>query len=114
MNTLCHVEYHVTDLAKAQAFYEGLFGWDFRTFVEGMVVFGNGDEHIGGFQLRDKVEAGPSPALWFKVANLDEMVSKTRALGGSTPNDKNPVPGIGWSVAVLDPDGNHVGLVQYD
>lgn len=114
MNTLCHVEYDVSDIVRSQAFYGGLFGWDFQSFMEGMVVFGIGDQHIGGLQQRDVVETGKSPTLWFKIADLDSTVAKAVELGGSVPNEKHPVPGVGWSVAVLDPDGNQVGLVQYD
>ena len=114
MNTICHIEYFVTDLDRAQAFYGGLFAWDFRSFVEGMVVFGIGDQHIGGLMKTDKVEAGRSPGIWFKVADLDGMIAKTLALGGSTPNEKHPVPGVGWSITVRDPDGNDVGFVQFD
>ena len=114
MNTICHIEYYVTDLEKSQAFYGGLFGWDFRSFIDGMVVFGIGDQHIGGLMKTDKVESGKSPAIWFKVANLDEMVAKTTALGGTAPNEKSPTPGVGWTVAVNDPDGNEVGFVQFD
>jgi hypothetical protein len=114
MNNICHIEYYVTDLDKAQSFYGGLFGWNFRSFVEGMVIFGNGDDHIGGLMKTDKVEAGRSPSIWFKVADIDEMVSKTRFLGGATPHEKEAVPGVGWSVLVRDPDGNDIGLVQYD
>ena len=61
MNTICHIEYYVTDLEKSQAFYGGLFGWDFRSFIDGMVVFGIGDQHIGGLMKTDKVESGKSP-----------------------------------------------------
>ncbi|HLO99399.1 MAG TPA: VOC family protein [Fimbriimonas sp.] len=114
MNTLCHVEYEVTDLVKSQAFYQGLFGWDFRAFFDGMVIFGKGDEHIGGLMKVESVTAGKSPALYFKVESLDDCLAKAVALGGSAPNERHPVPGVGWSVTVLDPDGNLVGLVQYD
>lgn len=114
MNTICHIEYYVTDLDKAQAFYGGLFGWDFRSFIEGMVVFGIGDQHIGGLMKTDKVEASKSPAIWFKVADIDAMIAKTVTLGGTTPNEKSQVPGVGWSVTVNDLDGNEVGFVQFD
>lgn len=114
MNTLCHVEYEVTDLVRSQAFYQGLFGWDFRSFFDGMVVFGQGETHIGGLMKAETVTPGKSPALYFQVESLDGSLAKTTALGGSTPNERHPVPGVGWSVTVLDPDGNLVGLVQYD
>ena len=48
MNNVCHIEFYVTDLDKAQAFYGGLFGWDFRSFFDGMIVFGIGcDTSVG-------------------------------------------------------------------
>jgi uncharacterized protein len=114
INALCHVEYQVTDIDRAQAFFEGLFGWDFRRFTDEMVVFGQGDAHIGGLQKVAVVEVGTSPSLWFKVTDLDEMSAKARALGGTADESKHPVPGVGWSLSVQDPDGNSVGLVQYD
>ena len=114
MNTICHIEYFVTDLDKSQAFYGGLFGWNFRSFIEGMVVFGIGDQHIGGLMKTDKVEAGRSPAVWFKIEDIDSMIAKTVSLGGTTPNEKSLVPGVGWTITVRDPDGNDVGFVQFD
>lgn len=113
-NSICHIEFQVTDLARSQAFYEGLFGWTFRSFMDGMVVFGIGDQHIGGLQKVDKPTPGDSPSIWFRVENLDDLAAKARQLGGSTPHDKHPVPGVGHSLAIVDPDGNAVGLVQYE
>lgn len=66
MNRICHIEFHVTDVARAQRFYEGLFGWTFRPFHDEMVVFGFGDEHIGGLQRVDAVTSGSSPSIWFE------------------------------------------------
>ena len=114
MNTLCHVEYEVTDLERAQTFYQGLFGWDFRPFMDGMVVFGQGETHIGGLQKVEKISPGISPSLWFQVASLEESLAKVKALGGTTPHEILVIPGNMQTVAVLDPDGNQVGLVQYD
>ncbi len=113
-NKLCHLEFQVTDMLRAQAFYEGLFGWTFRAFTDEMVVFGTADEHIGGLQKVAEVKLGGSPSVWFKIENLEASVKKAVELGGSAPNKIYPVPGVGHSGAVLDPDGNAVGLVQYD
>lgn len=112
-NVLCHIEIEVTDLAKAQAFYQGLFGWRFSAFTEDMVVFGNGDEHIGGLMKKDSVNAGTSPSLWFKVADIDASVTQAVALGGAVLSEKTELPQVGWSALVADLDGNGVGLVQY-
>jgi hypothetical protein len=112
-NVLCHIEIEVTDLAKAQAFYQGLFGWRFSAFTDDMVVFGNGDEHIGGLMKKDSVNAGTSPSLWFKVADIDASVTQAVALGGAVLSEKTELPQVGWSALVADLDGNGVGLVQY-
>lgn len=111
-NTVCHIEFDVTDLARAQAFYEGLFGWSFRSFGE-MVVFASGDDHIGGMTRVDEVKAGSSPSVWFDVVDLDEMLAKATTLGAKTIADKQMLPGVGFTAQVADLDGNRIGLVQF-
>jgi uncharacterized protein len=113
LNSLCHVEYFVADIPRAQAFYEALFGWTFRAFIPDMVVFGVGDEHIGGLMKKDVVNAGDSPSLWFRVASLEKAFDIALAHGGTTNREVSPVPGVGNSAVVKDPDGNAVGLVEY-
>lgn len=112
-NNLCHVEYFVRDLDRAQAFYQGLFGWDFAAFGDNMRVFGLQGTHIGSLAKRETVNAGDSPSLWFQVENLDAMMSRAVALGGQIASERSEVPSVGWSGVVTDPDGNAVGLVQY-
>jgi len=112
--SLCHVEYVVSDLTRSQAYFAGMFGWDFRQYGDSMVVFGHGEDHIGGLTTDGSLVPGTSPSLWFKVASLDESSANSAALGGTTATDRHPVPGVGWSAVVKDPDGNAVGLVQYD
>lgn len=113
-NRVCHIEFDVTDLARSQAFYSALFGWDFRAFMETMVIFGFGDDHIGGLMKVDQVQSGKSPSIWFQVENLEAMQSTAAANGGRADVEITPVPGVGNSTIVHDPDGNPVGLVQYD
>lgn len=113
-NTLCHVEIESSDLDKSQAFYEGVFGWTFKSFMGGqMRIFGVGDHHIGGLMLVDKVNPGSSPSLWFKVDSLEGAVARVTANGGTEVSPASPVPGVGFSSQVKDPEGNLVGLVEY-
>lgn len=114
MHDICHVEFHVTDISRSQAFYEGLFGWSFRSFGDDMVVFGQGDKHIGGLQKDAHVKPGSSPSVWFEVASIDAMVEKAVEFGGSIIEPKHPVPHVGWSAQIADPDGNLVGMVQFE
>lgn len=111
-NTVCHIEFDVTDLHRAQAFYEGLFGWSFRSFGE-MVVFAAGDEHIGGMTRVDEVKAGASPSVWFDVVDLDEILAKATHLGAKSLAEKQMLPGVGFTAQVADLDGNPIGLVQF-
>lgn len=112
-HNVCHIEFYVSDLPRAQAFYEGLFGWDFRAFTDDMVVFGQGDQHIGGLMKSDDIRTGNSPSVWFEVEDVDAMAAKVGSIGGSVVAEKHPVPHVGWALVVADPDGNPVGMVQF-
>ncbi|MBS1709588.1 MAG: VOC family protein [Armatimonadetes bacterium] len=113
MNTVCHIEIEVTNVPRSQAFYEGLFAWTFRSFTDSMVVFGVGENHIGGLQRVDQVMPGETPSVWIKVADLETLMENAVALGGSVVRGREPVPHVGWSAQLADPDGNRIGIVQY-
>ena len=113
MHTVCHFEWQSTDLQRSQEFYKGLFNWDFRSFGDEMVVFGQGDEHIGGLTKVDVVKAGSSPSVWIQVENLEGMCDRAVSLGGTLKSGKSPVPGVGFSAVVTDLDGNEVGMVEF-
>ncbi|QYK58172.1 MAG: VOC family protein [Fimbriimonadaceae bacterium] len=112
-NSPCHIEIEVSDLGRSQEFYGTLFGWRFSTFIPNMVVFGIGDEHIGGLMKVDRVEPGRSPSVWYRVKDLDAIFALATSNGGSSLEPKGEVPGVGWSAVIADPDGNRVGLVMY-
>lgn len=111
---VCHIEWIVTDFSRSRKFYEGLFEWKFQEFGDDMVVFGLGDHHIGGFQRADSVTPGNSPSVWIEADDVEAYCAKATTLGGTVIAGKRPVPHVGWSAIVGDPDGNAVGLVQFD
>jgi predicted enzyme related to lactoylglutathione lyase len=78
-----------------------------------MVVFGSGDQHIGGFVKAEWVNAGESPSVWFEVESIEAMLEKAVSAGGKVIEGKSDVPSVGWSATVGDLDGNRVGLVQF-
>ena len=112
-NTFCHVEFQCTDLGRSKSFYAGLFDWTFRDFGGDMVVFGQGDQHLGGLQKAEAVTPGTSPSVWVEVDSIDSYLEKAKSLGGDVIADKAPVPSVGFSAMVSDPDGNPVGLVEF-
>ncbi|MBS1716014.1 MAG: VOC family protein [Armatimonadetes bacterium] len=112
-NTVCHIEWDVTDLERAQTFFGAVFEWTFRSFGGDMVVFGSGDKHLGGFMKVDSVHAGFSPSVWIEVGSIEATLAKVASVGGSVVKGKGDVPGVGWSAVFTDPDGNRVGIVQF-
>ncbi len=81
-----------------------------------------GDDHLG-FQLPnlyfgfDRVEsrpAGPAGAisLWFEVEDLDATFHRFKDLGAKVKYPPTRKPWGAVLAAVLDPDGNVVGLAQ--
>jgi predicted enzyme related to lactoylglutathione lyase len=111
-NQVCHIEFDVTDLERAQAFYEGLFGWHFRSFGD-MVVFGAGSDHVGGLTKVDQVTVGSSPSVWFDAEDLDATLKKGGELQAKTLAEKKLLEGVGYTAQIADPDGNPIGLVQF-
>jgi uncharacterized protein len=113
-NTFCHIEWEVTDLDRAQAFYGGMFDWKFESFGDQMVVFGTGTQHLGGLSKAETVNAGRSPSVWIEADDISEYEERCKQLGGSVTTPKHELPHVGWSASIADPDGNHIGLVQFD
>ncbi|RMF30121.1 MAG: VOC family protein, partial [Bacteroidetes bacterium] len=48
------------------------------------------------------------------VEDLDAMMEKVKAHGGTIVVEKMPVPTVGWVAYFTDPDGNIHGLWQED
>ncbi len=113
MHEICHIEFDVTDIARSRSFFEGLFGWQFKEFMDTMVVFGTGDKHIGGLQQVETVSPGSSPSIWFDVESVDALLAKAQSLGGTILKQKAEVPTVGWSAVLADPDGNPIGIVEF-
>ena len=113
-NSICHIEFESTDLSRSQAFFEAMFEWKFQSFGDSMVIFGLGDTHLGGLSKVETVRCGGSPSVWIEVDDLEAQMAKAPTVGGGVQSSKQPVPGVGWSAQINDPDGNFVGLVQFD
>lgn len=111
---VCHIEFDAVDMDRAQAFYEAMFGWTFKSFMGGeMRVFGVGDSHVGGLMRANAVQAGTSPSVWIKVDSCDRVLDIAKSVGGTVVKEKGEVPGVGYSAQIRDPEGNIVGIVEY-
>jgi predicted enzyme related to lactoylglutathione lyase len=111
---IVHVEWPSTNLERTVAFYEALFGWSFDV-KEGVAFCRNTVNHIGAFVLVVDLPAASSwPKVFVAVTTIDEAFRHVTANGGSVVEPRQRLPNIGWQAKVKDPDGNVVGLIEYE
>ena len=122
---MAHFEIHVTNPARARAFYAGLFGWTFSpmpgaeamdyNLIEGPEIGGT-NGLTGGMMRR----MGPEPdaggpvrggTMTFAVANCDERYAWALTHGGAAALPPADYPGVGRAAYVEDGEGNIVGMI---
>ncbi len=105
------VIYAAPNLDRAKAWYSAFLGCA-PYFDEPFYVGFN----IGGFELGldpNAKHTGPGGATaWWGVANIDEAIAHMQSMGAEVAEAAHEV-GDGIKVgAVLDPFGNHVGIIE--
>lgn len=118
-NRIVHFEIPVDDQDRANAFYEGAFGWEITTIPEvgyTSVATGPADEqgptesgYINGGMFQ-REESLNTPLLTVDVIDIDAALSTIGKLGGTTVREKFAVGDIGFAAYFTDTEGNVVGL----
>jgi predicted enzyme related to lactoylglutathione lyase len=104
-----------TDPAAALAFYTWHFNWQ-KGDTMPMGPMGDyqfllqGGTQMGAIMKRDREGAPPIWRFYFGVADIDAAVQLATQAGGQQLHDIMPVPGGGFAVAMLDPQGAEFGL----
>jgi uncharacterized protein len=75
---------------------------------------GEDDEPGANGALVARGDLHRAPVLIAGVADIDGALRRVESYGGKVIQGKLPVPGMGWSAYVLDPEGNTIGLFQPD
>jgi hypothetical protein len=124
-NQLSHFAIHVDDLDRARKFYGAVFDWKFQGFGGGPITdfcqikdaAGNMLAPLGAMQSR-KFNPAPQPVIGFEcsiaVDDIDAVARAVDANGGKVVMPKAAIPGVGWVVKFLDPEGNLACAVHYD
>ncbi|MGD2178582.1 MAG: VOC family protein [Anaerolineae bacterium] len=117
-HTIVHFEIPADDVARAKAFYGGLFGWEFSAppgFPD-YWTFDTGDPEAdagGGLMAREAPEQ-VGLVSYFGVESVDDAVARVEELGGQVVMPKQAVPGMGWLAHFLDTEGNLFAVWQND
>ncbi len=107
-NRIDYVEIPVTDIKKARAFFESMFGWSFQEWGDDYLSFNDGRLDGG---LRRSAE--PSPAgsvlIVFYSENLERDLEKVKQLGATISEEIFSFPG-GRRFHFIDPVGTELAI----
>jgi uncharacterized protein len=119
-NPIVHFEIPADDVARARAFYEGVFGWKIKQFpmpaggpeYYGVTTRKEGEVGINGGLMRRNMPGQPF-ANYVDVKSIDDFLGKIQASGGSVIMPKQEIaPGMGSIAVFKDTEGNMMGLYQ--
>ena len=111
---IVHYELEAEDADRAQAFWSGLFGWQFQG--SGMPEMDYRMAQISdtaGVAIYPSKQRQGFPNVYHATGDLDASAARIRELGGEA-GEKTPVPGHGWFAACKDTEGNAFHLWQQD
>lgn len=119
INPVVHFEIPVTDMGRAIAFYEGVFGYSLRRAeVDGyeMAFFPRGDGQPGASGALAKGDVyrptQDGAILYFDVPDIDAVVERARARGGKVLYPKKDIGEAGFVAEIQDSEGNRIALSQ--
>jgi len=119
-NPIVHFEIPADDVARARAFYEGVFGWKIKQFpmpaggpeYYGVTTRKEGEVGINGGLMKRNMPGQPF-ANYIAVKSIDDFVGKIQTNGGSVVMPKQEIaPGMGSIAVFKDTEGNMMGLYQ--
>lgn len=107
-NRIDYVEIPVTDVPRARAFLEAMFGWTFREWGDDYLSFNDGRLH-GGIRKSDKPVPSPGVLLVFYSADLERDLERVQELGATVCQDVFSFPG-GRRFHFIDPVGTEFAI----
>lgn len=113
----------VSNVAQAKAFFEATLGWHFEKFdmpyeyyriQAGSPSEPGIDGGVGAIANAPLSEGRPMTQITMPVTNLNEVLARVVANGGSIVEPRMPIPGIGWYATCAEPGGLKFGLIEAD
>ncbi|AWH87030.1 lactoylglutathione lyase [Flavobacterium album] len=119
MNTLAYFEIQATDVQKAKAFYEAVFGWNFvKEEFFPIEYYRIETENMFGGLLQRPADVPPMGygtnafTCSMMVETFDYTAEKILSNGGRVAMAKFSVPGRCWQGYFLDTDNNTFGIFE--
>ncbi|MEE4173142.1 MAG: VOC family protein [Xanthomonadales bacterium] len=106
------------NLAEAQAFYQDVFGWSYRSpgpSAEEYVLALNGGQPVAGMFQAEPAGGEQDGASWLallSVEDVDQAVAAARAAGGSVEVEPASVPARGRHALLRDPAEAIFGVLR--
>ncbi|MEM7276951.1 MAG: VOC family protein [Pseudomonadota bacterium] len=114
-NKLAHFAIEATDVERARAFYQAVFGWDFKPWgPPGFYLIDGAGVH-GALQSRKSPpqEGRKGFECTFAVYDLDKTIGAIEQAGGAITSDSVSIPTVGELVGFTDTEGNDALIMQY-
>ncbi len=111
--SISHIEFPADDVERAKHFYAAVAGWEFGEMggMEGYWLFRSSENAGGGIGRRGE-SVGNVVRVYIDVEDLEGAVAAATSNGGSVVTPPSDIPGQGRFAAVLDPEGNEIGLYE--
>lgn len=120
MTRVVHFEFTAKNPEKSGTFFKNVFGWDVQKWDGPMDywMLRTGDPETpgidGGFGRDTDEGSFPGIVNTIDVDDVDAMVEKVTANGGTIVMPKMAVPGVGWLAYFTDVEGNTWGIMHGD
>ncbi len=119
-NTMGWNELMTRDIDAALPFYSQVFGWEYDSIDMGQGMYhlikgGTNDEGMGGLMAMPPQVPEQVPnhwAVYFTVDDIEATVAAVTANGGAIAQEPFPIPGVGTTAVVHDPQHGAFQLMQ--
>ena len=125
MNAVVHFELPYDNRERIARFYQSAFGWKMQMLGPEMgnyVVTTTAEEDAapdgmrgainGGFFPRDTSKPAQHPSVVVGVPDIQVAMKAVKDAGGEVLGTPKEIPGVGQYVAVHDPEGNRLSMLQ--
>ncbi len=125
MDRVCHFEIPYSDQARAEKFYQSVFGWEISPAPGDMpysfAITTPVDEQFrakeagginGGMYQRGDEGGSKSPVIVIEVESCEQRIGDVEAAGGAKIMGPTEIPNMGIYAQVRDSEDNIIGLWQ--